>query len=94
MTQGAAGVRATQTDADHVEIEVLIDGQLNAARLTTVQAVALAIAILATNPGHAMHQAEQLDDTTAAVLGQGFLIPVARRSLERAAAKATPEAMN
>jgi hypothetical protein len=94
MTQGTAGVRATQIDADHVEIDVLIDGQLNTAKLTTVQAVALATAILATNPGHAMHQAEQLDDTTCAALGQAFLIPAARRSLEREAAKSMPGVLN
>ena len=81
--QGSDGVRVVQPDADHVDVELLIDGTCDVARLTTVQAVALAIAILAANPGHTMHQGERLDDVTASMLGQAFLIPVGRRALAR-----------
>jgi len=88
--KGSDGVRVSQPDADHIDVEQLIDGTCNVARLTTVQAVALAIAILAANPGHAMHQAERLDDMTASALGQAFLLPVGRRALARQNAESSP----
>lgn len=90
--QGNDGVRVSQPDADHVDLEVLLDGACNVARLSTMQAVALAIAILTANVGHAMHQAEALDDETSAVLGQAFLLPSARRALARRHAAPVPEA--
>lgn len=87
MVKEGGGMRVAQEDADHVLIELLIEGTNNQLRLTTIQAVALAIALCASNPGHVMHQAEQLDDETSAVLGQAFLLPSARRALERKAAE-------
>lgn len=92
VVQDRDGVRVSQPDADHIDLEVLIDGQLNTARLTVAQGVACAIAILVSNVGHAMHQAEALDDETSAVLGQAFLLPSARRALERQNAALMPEA--
>lgn len=83
--KGDAGVCVTRADRDHFELETLIEGQHNVARLPIEQAVALAVAILADCPLVVMRVAEALDDETAAALGQAFLLPGARRAMERSA---------
>jgi len=85
-----SAIRVSQPDADHIDVDQVVDGTCYVARLSTVQAVALAISILVENPGHAMHQAERLDDMTASALGQAFLLPVGRRALARQNAESSP----
>jgi hypothetical protein len=89
--KNSAVVRVSH-DGDCVVVETVFEGVLHEARLPIPQAVECAIAILAANIGHVGHVAEQLDDLTAAAIGQGFLFPVARRSVERQAAGPMPEA--
>lgn len=73
-----------------VHFLLVAGGEPAFARLPAAQAVALATAILAVLPGHAMHHAETLDDDVCAAIGQAYLLPAAKRSLARKAAAETP----
>jgi hypothetical protein len=91
---GETGLRATQTDANHVTLELVIDGTNNVLRLPATQVVALGAVLLHANLGHFAEFAEHMTDEAAAALGLVLLAPSARRSVERETAASWPEAAN